>query len=67
MTQRHEFAPGGRHHDHVPEENCCASCGEGEEHAYHKDENGEPFFDTDTIFDRMRADGSIAPSFPRRS
>jgi hypothetical protein len=61
MLDKHEFLPGGRHHDHVPEDDCCASCGEGEGHANHKNEDGSSFCDTDTIFDRMRFDGSIAP------
>lgn len=61
MDDRHEFRPGGRHIAEIEEDNCCASCGEGEEHASHKDENGDPYYDTDTVIDRMRADGSVVP------
>jgi hypothetical protein len=61
MEKPHEFAPGGRHHDHVEEDDCCCYCGEGEAHENHKDESGEPYFDTDTAADRMRFNGSVAP------
>jgi hypothetical protein len=58
---KHEFAPGGRHHDDVEEDDCCRRCGEGEAHESHRDEDGAPYLDTDTVFDRMRFDGSVAP------
>lgn len=49
----HEFEPDGTYAE------TCARCGRGSEHRNHKDDNGESFMDTDTVFDRMAFDGSV--------
>lgn len=57
----HEFTPGGRHMDEVEETDCCFYCGEGEAHWHHHDDSGFPWQDMNSVFNRMRADGSLAP------
>jgi len=66
MTDKHEFQPGGRWIDEIPEEDCCARCGQSEAHANHTESDGSAYIDHDSIVARMRADGSIAPSIRER-
>jgi len=62
MPIPHEFEGGATMADHIgPEDRLCRWCGEEVEHTNHKNADSTDYFDTDTVFDRMRADGSIAP------
>lgn len=64
--QKHEFQPGGRWIDEIEEDDCCFYCGQSALHENHCDPEGDRYVDTDTVFDRMRADGSVAPRMPER-
>ena len=56
----HEYEPGGPE-DGGQDSGRCRHCGEDEAHWHHHDDSGFPWQDMNSVFNRMRADGSLSP------